>query len=109
MIGSGSAIRTSDIPAGFPHRDEIYPDEEWINAGDSTIVAPGGAIVAGPLHETKGILYAECDPSAAAAMRRTLDTAGHYSRPDVFEFRVNRRALRPAAFSDEPSGGRPLP
>jgi nitrilase len=103
VIGSGSGIHTSDIPADFPFRDEIYPDQEWINGGDSTIVAPGGKIVAGPMHETKGILYADCDPSAAAAMRRTLDNAGHYSRPDVFEFRVNRKALRPAEFIDEPS------
>jgi len=56
VIGSGSALHTSDVPADFPFRSEIYPVDEWINSGDSLIVAPGGKIVAGPMHERKGIL-----------------------------------------------------
>ena len=65
------------------------------------IVAPGGKIVAGPMHEQKGILFADCDPAAARRAHRTLDTAGHYGRPDVFTLRVNRRRLQPAQFSDD--------
>lgn len=101
VIGSGSCIHTSDIPATFPFRSEIYREEMWINPGDSVIVAPGGKIVAGPLHEEKGILFADCDPAASASARRTLDVAGHYGRPDVFELRINRKAHRSAEFHDD--------
>ena len=101
VLGSGSCVHTRDVPADFPYRADVYPEETWINSGDSVIVAPGGKIAAGPLHEVQGILYAECDPAEAAAARRTLDAAGHYSRPDVFELRVNRRAHRPAEFHDD--------
>jgi len=101
VIGSGSGIHTDDVPTDFPFRDEIYPERGWINSGDSVIVAPGGKIVAGPMHEQKGILFADCDPAAARTAHRTLDTAGHYGRPDVFTLRVNRRRLVPAEFSDD--------
>jgi nitrilase len=101
VIGSGSCIHTSDVPAAFPFRADVYPNDMWINTGDSVIVAPGGTIVAGPLHEEKSILFADCDPAASAAARRTLDVAGHYGRPDVFDLRINRKAHRPVEFSDD--------
>lgn len=101
VVGSGSCIHTSDIPSDFPHRAEVYPKDKWINSGDSVIVAPGGEIAAGPMHEQKGILFADCDPKAVAAARRTLDAAGHYSRPDVFAFSVNRRHNRPVEFTED--------
>jgi len=72
----------------------------WFNPGDSVIVAPDGEVVAGPLHEEHGILLAECDPSRARAARRTLDVAGHYSRPDVFRLEVRGEAMGPVHFSD---------
>jgi nitrilase len=46
-------------------------------------------------------LFADCDPAVARASRRTLDVAGHYGRPDVFGFTVDRSANRPAHFSDD--------
>jgi nitrilase len=98
VLGCGSAMRASDIPADLPGRAELYPDpDEWINPGDSVIVAPGGEIVAGPLHEAEGILYADCDPARASAAHRVLDVAGHYGRPDVFTLTVDRSPRRPVA------------
>jgi nitrilase len=99
VLGSGTAIRARDVPADFPGREELFPDEdEWINPGDSVIVSPTGALVAGPLHAEHGILYAECDPGAAAAARRTLDVAGHYGRPDIFHLEVHREHRSPVSF-----------
>ena len=49
-----------------------------------------GKIVAGPLRRERGILMAECDPEKVTRARRTLDVAGHYSRPDVFRFEVRK-------------------
>jgi nitrilase len=91
VVGAGCAIRASDVPEDFPGRERLYPDpDEWLNAGDSVIVSPGGKIVAGPLHQEYGILSADCDPAETRAAHLTLDTAGHYNRPDVFRLTVDR-------------------
>ncbi|HEY1456228.1 MAG TPA: nitrilase-related carbon-nitrogen hydrolase, partial [Candidatus Dormibacteraeota bacterium] len=99
VLGNGTAMRGKDIPKEFPKRSELFPDQEdWFNPGDSLIVNPSGDIVAGPLHEQHGILYADCDPALASAAKRTLDVAGHYGRPDIFKLEVNRAALPPIDF-----------
>jgi nitrilase len=99
VLGSGSVLRGSDVPASFPGRDELFPDaDEWINPGDSVVVAPGGTVVAGPLHAQQGLLFADIEPASAASARRTLDVTGHYSRPDVFQLHVDRSARDPISF-----------
>ena len=49
------------------------------------------------MHQEVGVLFAEIDTAAVGVARRTLDVAGHYSRPDVFELRVNREQQKPIA------------
>ena len=90
VINSGVALQGSDIPDDFPDKDSLYPDpEEWINPGDSAVIAPGGEIIAGPMHREKGLLIAEIDAERAAKSKRALDVAGHYARPDVLQLHVN--------------------
>jgi nitrilase len=100
VVGSGCALRAGDFASDFPDRAMLYPDpEEWINAGDSVVVAPGGKIVAGPLRKEIGILYAELDTERVGVARRSLDVVGHYARPDLFQLRVNMQPQRPVRFS----------
>lgn len=99
VISSGVALQRSDIPDDFPDRDTVYPDsEDWINPGDSVVIAPGGEIVAGPMHQEKGLMFAEIDSSRVASAKRALDVAGHYSRPDVFTLNVNKQPQSPVDF-----------
>ena len=99
VICAGVALRRSDIPRDFPQRDTLYPrEEDWINPGDSLVVAPGGEIVAGPMHEEQGLLYAEIDADRAIKAKRALDVAGHYARPDIFTLSVDRRKQSPIKF-----------
>ena len=101
VVGSGTALRASDISQDFPARAELFPDpEEWINDGDSVVVDPMGKVVAGPLRREAGILYAEIDTSRVAASRRTLDVVGHYARPDIFELQVRRAPVTPVRYVD---------
>jgi len=96
VISSGFALTTDDIPDDFPEKESIYPSTEtWINPGDSVVIAPGGEIVAGPMHEEKGLLFAEIDASRTAISRRALDVCGHYSRPDIFTLQVNTKKQSP--------------
>jgi len=99
VVCSGVALTRDDIPMDLPNRDELYPEsEDWINPGDSVVVAPGGEIVSGPMRKEKGILYAEIDPGRAVAAKRALDVAGHYARPDVFTLTVDTRKQSPIEF-----------
>lgn len=99
VICSGIPLTRDDIPADFPNKDTLYSDsEKWINAGDSVVVAPGGEIVAGPMREEKGFLFAEIDSDRAVESKRALDVAGHYSRPDVFTLNVNTAQQSPVKF-----------
>ncbi len=99
VVGSGFVMRGSDIPDDFPQKDELYPDPDaWVNPGDSIVIGPNGKTVEGPLRQETGILYAEIDTSAVGVARRALDVAGHYSRPDIFELRVNRESQKAASF-----------
>jgi nitrilase len=103
VLGNGCSMRGKDMPSDFPERSRLYPDpDKWLNPGDSVIVSPSGDVVAGPLHEKHGILYADCDPARAAAAKRTLDVAGHYGRPDIFRLEVNRETRAPVDFATKP-------
>lgn len=100
VISSGVALHSTDLPDDFPDRQRLYPEpDEWINGGDSLVVAPGGKIVAGPKHKEHGILYAEVDLQQVAIAKRVLDVAGHYSRPDVLTLHVNKQAQSPIQIS----------
>ena len=92
VISSGVALNCADLPDDFPDKQQLYPDpDEWINNGDSLVVAPGGKIIVGPKHKEHGILYAEVDLQQVANAKRVLDVAGHYSRPDVFTLHINKQ------------------
>jgi len=101
VIGCGNLMKGSDIPENFPEKETLYPDaDEWVNPGDSIVIAPGGEIVAGPMHEEAGILYCDIDIAKVANARRTLDVTGHYSRPDIFTLHVNNKPQSPVVFED---------
>lgn len=96
VVNSGFVMRASDIPDDFPDREELYPDPDaWVNPGDSAVIGPDGKTIEGPLHQEIGVVYADIDLSAIGVARRSLDVAGHYSRPDVFELKVNREPQKP--------------
>jgi nitrilase len=100
VLSTATAIQASDVPAGFPGRAQLFDNpEEWLCDGGAVLIAPGGAIVAGPLQREKGMLLGSIDLAAAAAARRSLDVTGHYARPDVFRLQVDRRPMPPVDFA----------
>jgi nitrilase len=91
VIGCCMPLHIKDIPDRYDFK-LLYPKgTEWINPGDSCILAPNGKIIAGPVKEKEEILYAEVDLKQIIASKRSLDVAGHYARPDVFHFSVDQR------------------
>ncbi|MCP4882161.1 MAG: carbon-nitrogen hydrolase family protein [Flavobacteriales bacterium] len=84
VVSACMAIKIDDIPDEYEFK-KLYPEgREWINVGNSAIIAPNGQILAGPLEAEEGILYAEVDLDQIIKAKRMFDAVGHYSRPDVF-------------------------
>lgn len=64
---------------------------EVLNRGGSLIAAPNARVIA-QAGEGEETLFADLDLDEIAAGLTTLDTDGHYGRPDVFELTVDTRA-----------------
>ncbi|MEZ8968667.1 nitrilase [Vibrio breoganii] len=101
VLATATALHGRDIPENFPSGSELFSKEEWINPGDAVVVKPFGGVVAGPLHEEQELLYAEIETEESAKSRKTLDVSGHYNRPDIFHFEVDRRSMAPVIFWDD--------
>jgi nitrilase len=89
----------------FVHRD-MYPDDletrheldawpETLSAGGSAIYGPLGEVLAGPLWNEAGVVYADLDPGAIPRSKFDFDVTGHYARPDVFRLTVDERPHPP--------------
>lgn len=90
VMSTCMALKMEDIPNEYTFK-KLYPEgREWINTGNSCIIAPNGQILAGPLEAKEGILYADIDLNQIVAAKRMFDVVGHYARPDVFEFKIKR-------------------
>jgi nitrilase len=101
VVVCGNLLKGSDFPDDFPEKSKLYPDaDEWVNPGDSVVIAPGGKIAAGPMRKETGVLYCDIDREKVGIARRALDVAGHYSRPDIFTLHVNTRPQSPVEFDD---------
>ncbi len=91
VLAAGSLMRGSALPATLtPHPDRVPYPEAWVMRGGSAIYGPDGACLAGPVYDAALTLHAELDLTRVRAESMTLDVAGHYARPDCFNFRVTR-------------------
>jgi len=87
-------IRKRDFPESVRVSLGDGPDSVLMRGG-SAIVSPLGAVLAGPNFEGETILTATLDLGEIARGKFDLDVAGHYSRPDIFQLRVNEEPMEP--------------
>ena len=112
VVGVNPVLHVDQIPADFPHRERLVPDSyvqengPWIEPGNTVIVAPSGALVAGPVREAEETLIAELDLSRVAAARRFMDPTGHYNRPDVFRLIVDTTSRQATTLTASASSDR---
>jgi nitrilase len=84
VLGCNQYVEKSDYPEAF--QSEITDQPDIMSKGGSVIVDPLGNIIAGPLWDQEGILFADIDVEDTVRGKLDFDATGHYNRPDVFEF-----------------------
>jgi len=113
VAAAGSFMRKSDVIDGFLSLAVDEPEalamleampgemDDIIHAGGSAIIAADGAYVAEPVFDRSCTVTATIDMAHQREQTQTLDTNGHYSRPDVFELSVNTRSQPGVVFEDK--------
>ncbi|HEV2570094.1 MAG TPA: carbon-nitrogen hydrolase family protein [Beijerinckiaceae bacterium] len=81
--------------------------KERSNHGGTSIIGPGGQIIAGPLPPGEAILYADVRLDDVIIPKFIHDFAGHYNRPDLFASLFNgKTATAPRRDKSEHDMGR---
>ena len=69
-------------------KEEVKNQPSIMSSGGSVIISPLGKVLAGPLFDKEGILYADLDLREIIKAKMDFDVIGHYARPDVFDFKL---------------------
>ena len=92
VLAAGLLSTVRDLPSELSIPAELANEpDRLLQRGGSAIIAPDGSYVAGPVFDEETILVGDLDLEMIDRERMTLDVAGHYSRPDVFELRVKTK------------------
>ncbi len=91
VLGCNQYVTRAMYPTDLPGIDELAGQPEVMCRGGSAVISPLGEVVAGPLYDQEGILYATLDMGEVVRSRFDFDVVGHYARPDVFQLHVDTR------------------
>lgn len=101
VLSVSGMMRAAAIPEETPYREAIMGQTEEIFAdGGSCIAGPDGQWVVEPVVGEERLIVATLDHRRVLEERQTFDPAGHYSRPDVLQLRVNRERQRTISLAD---------
>ncbi len=111
VLASGCVLSRGDALAGcrslgetareaLPLLESMAADNDaLLMRGGSAIIAPDGSYVTEPVFDEPCIVYGDLNLDMIAERRLTLDSDGHYSRPDIFQLTVNQAPQTNVAFS----------
>jgi nitrilase len=92
VVACGAVMRARELPAELEPIQSLKDDPDaLVLRGGSAILAPDGAMLAGPVYDEETILIADLDLSRIAEESLALDVTGHYSRPDLFDLKLKDR------------------
>ena len=92
VLSCNQFVTKSMYPKDLVGREDLANQPEVMSRGGSVIVSPLGKVIAGPLWDQEGCLFAELDMAEVAQGKLDFDVIGHYSRPDIFQLIVNEQS-----------------
>lgn len=115
VLAAGSILSKHDVMEGYrslrvqSEAQEILEaipgePEALIMRGGSAVIGPDAEYVAGPVYDEACIVYAEVELERVLEGHLTMDSDGHYARPDVFHLEVDDRPQRRVMFRSESQG-----
>jgi nitrilase len=98
VLAAAMVLGRSDLPPEVREDADFRDAPEELLAGGSAIIGPDGRYIVEPVFGSEELIVGEIDLGRAREEKLTLDVAGHYARPELFDLRVRRE--RPAQFRD---------
>jgi nitrilase len=95
VLGCNQFMTLDMFPKDLELLEELKGQPEIICRGGSAIISPMGEVLAGPLYDQEGVLYADLNMAEIAQGKFDFDVVGHYARADVFKLVVNEEPLHP--------------
>ncbi|MGH9839985.1 MAG: carbon-nitrogen hydrolase family protein [Blastocatellia bacterium] len=88
VVAAGGIMRRGDLPKELEVAASVASgDDDYILNGGSCVISPDGSYVAGPAFGSEVIILARINLERRREESLTLDVAGHFNRPDLFDFR----------------------
>ena len=78
-------------------------DDTLMRAGGSAVIRPDGSYSTDPEYNGDATILADLNLDLITEGRLTLDTDGHYARPDVFQLQVDETPQTSVHFSADPT------
>jgi len=91
VLGCNQFVTKAMYPADLEGIEDLAHWPEIMCRGGSAIISPLGEVLAGPLYDQEGTLYADLDLAEIVRSKFDLDVTSHYARPDVFQLIVNEK------------------
>lgn len=85
VLAAGGLLKGAGLPAeleALPER--VSSPTDWVLRGGSCIIGPDGCYIVEPEYDREELIVATLDLDRIAEEAMTLDTTGHYARPDCF-------------------------
>ena len=113
VAAAGSIMTLGEILDGFRSLKQNEPEAQamlesmpgaptdYVHSGGSSIIAADGSYIVEPVFEKSCTLTAEINLTKQMEEWQTLDTQGHYSRPDIFELSVNTTPQHGVVFEEK--------
>jgi len=91
VLAAGQVTYANQIPEIFSIPEELLNDpKKLLLNGGSCIIGPNGKYLTSPVYDVECLVTATLNINKIKEEQMTLDVSGHYSRPDIYEFRVKK-------------------
>ena len=93
VFSSCQFFTKADYPSEFDISN--IDGDELIMKGGSCIISPLGKVLASAGNKKRAIIYSEINLNEIIQGKYDFDVVGHYSRPDIFKLKVNKKSKKP--------------